>query len=166
MTPPTADRFAKPRSIACEDATTQLFLHVRECKDVATGAPESFELQAQMIATGSAAQCAAHAIDCVGAVARAAKCAHALGDAKLAIPDARGDDAACDAVRDVCGDDDYSLAQYATCYGALGKVGSGRGERSEARCRLLRHAAVSFGSSDISVFYPSPTAAPPRAVVP
>lgn len=127
MTPPTADRFAKPRSIACEDATTQLFLHVRECKDVATGAPESFELQAQMIATGSAAQCAAHAIDCVGAVARAAKCAHALGDAKLAIPDARGDDAACGAVRDVFGDDDYSLAQYATCYGALDKVGSGRG---------------------------------------
>ena len=38
--------------------------------------------------------------------------------------------------------------------------------RSEARYRLFRHAAVSFGSSDISVFCPSPTAAPPRAVVP
>ena len=38
---------------------------------------------------------------------------------------------------------------------------------SEARYRLLRHAAVSFGSSDISVFFhPPPTAAPPRAVVP
>ena len=38
----------------------------------------------------------------------------------------------------------------------------------EARYRSLHRTAVSFVSSDISVFFthPSPTAAPPRAVVP
>lgn len=100
---------------ACEDATTELFLHLNECRDAETGRVTSFEAEAQAVATGTAAVCAELAIDCVDFAVRARACASAVESTSVD----------CGATAAPCGEalvDDASVGVLGACYDALTTV--------------------------------------------